>query len=671
MQTLISPEDELARMTKRLRREIKARMEAELIAENGLRELYQRQQELTLLETITAAANEASQFNEVLKIALNAICRYTKWPLGHALQVSGMGVEAKAVSANVWRQANKERYEPFQLASSSRAFGYGEGLPGRILESGQPAWIMNVGNDENFPRTRAARECGLHAALAFPVLIGNEVVAILEFFAEESLPPDADLLRVMRQIGIQLGRVLERQRAQEQLVHDALHDPLTRLANRALFLDRLHSMLSRTRRNPRYQFAVLFIDLDRFKMVNDSLGHLAGDQLLIQVAERLRTCLRSADAVSHLPPGALATRLSGDEQLARLGGDEFAIALDDIGDASAPIRVAERIQCELVAPFTIENQTVYMSASVGIALSSTGYQVVEDILRDADIAMYRAKTLGRMRWEVFDQAMHDQAMSNLQLEADLHRAVRESEFRLHYQPIVSLADGRIRGFEALLRWTRPRRGLIGPAEFIARAEETGLIAPIGEWVLEEACRQLKTWQTTFPGEPALTMSVNLSARQLHQPDLIERISAAVEQSGILPGTLKLELTESVAMQEVEHNRALFEELKRRGISLSLDDFGTGYSSLSQLTLLPFDTLKVDRSFVSRIDREPDRHNITKILIALARTLGLTLIAEGAETEGEIKLLKKLECEYVQGFYFHRPMEAESIEKLLRSRRSVH
>lgn len=657
-------EAELARLHKRLKREARARQEAESIAEQGLRELYQRQQEIELLEAIAVAANGATDVDEVMAFAVREICSYTQWPVGHVLYASHQKSPSCMVSANIWHCSNAQRFATFQVLSKELEFGTGVGLPGRILQSSKPAWIMDVRTDPDFPRASQARLVGLKAAFGFPVLVGTEVVRVLEFFSEESLSPDERLLKIMGQIGTQLGRVIERQRARERLLHHAFHDPLTQLANRALFLDRLQVSLSRVKRNRNYQFAVLFLDLDRFKVMNDSLGHLAGDQLLVQVAQRLRDCLRSTDVVAYLKARDENERWAWEECIARLGGDEFTIILDDIRDATAPIRVAERIQHELSMPFDIAGQAVYSTVSIGITLSSTGYDVEEDILRDADLAMYRAKTLGRSRWVLFDQVMHDQAVACLQLEADLHRAVYEQEFGLFYQPIMSLEDGLVRGFEALIRWAHPHRGLVPPTEFIGLAEEIGLIRDIGDWVLQEACLQLSEWQRAFPSEPPLSMSVNISARQLNQANLVGRVAEIVRSSGIAPGSLKLELTESVVMNDAERSCQLFQELKGLGIQLSLDDFGTGYSSLSYLRRLPLDVLKVDRSFVSHMDMDEEKQNITQIIVLLARTLGLTVIAEGAETEGEVNQLRELGCDYVQGYYFHRPMPADSARQVL-------
>ncbi|HSP06734.1 MAG TPA: PAS domain S-box protein, partial [Acidobacteriota bacterium] len=376
--------------------------------------------------------------------------------------------------------------------------------------------------------------------------------------------------------------ITERKLAEEQLLHDAFHDALTNLSNRALFMDRLAGAVARARRREDYLFAVLFLDVDRFKVVNDSLGHLAGDQLLVTMARRLETCLRPGDTV------------------ARLGGDEFAVLLEDISDVSDSIRVAERIQRELEQPFILGGNEVFASASVGIAPATSIYERAEDVLRDADTAMYRAKALGKARHQVFDRTMHARAVALLQLETDLRKAIEREEFRLYYQPIVEFSTGRIEGFEALIRWMHPERNIIAPSEFIPVAEENGLIIPIGRWAIREACQQLKKWQTQFPDVPPLSVSVNISGKQLSRPDLIDEIKTVLTETAIDPSTLKLEITESVIMENAEYAVEMLLQLRALNVQLNVDDFGTGYSSLSYLHRFPVNTLKIDRSFVSRI-----------------------------------------------------------------------
>jgi predicted signal transduction protein with EAL and GGDEF domain len=447
------------------------------------------------------------------------------------------------------------------------------------------------------------------------------------------------------------------------LIHDAFHDALTNLPNRALFLERLENAVRRALRNPRFRFAVLFLDVDRFKVVNDSLGHPAGDQLIVKIAQRLTTCLRRTDMVAR-PQGGVPAGAAGTDTVARLGGDEFTLLLEDIRDVSDAIRVAERIERELVVPFAVAGQEVFVSASIGIASSVTGYTVAQDILRDADIAMYRAKAQGKARWEVFDQHMHASAVARLHLETELRRAIERNEFRLHYQPIVSLTDGSIRGFEALVRWQHPERGLLPPQEFIAVAEETGLILFLGKWVLHEACRQARAWQEQFPRTPPLTMSVNVSAKQFTQDNMLDQIAETVRATNVARDTLKLELTESVAMEDPERTRRLLLDLKDMGVHLSIDDFGTGYSSLSYLRRFPVDTLKIDRSFVMHMERNEENREIVRTIIGLARNLGMEVIAEGAETPEQVTALRDLSCQYGQGYFFSRPTDPAAAEKLL-------
>jgi diguanylate cyclase (GGDEF)-like protein len=464
------------------------------------------------------------------------------------------------------------------------------------------------------------------------------------------------MLRLMSQIGTQLGRVIERRRAQDQLVHDALHDPLTQLGNRKLFLNQLGHFLQRAQRTPGYQFAVLFVDLDRFKSINDGLGHQAGDQLIVAAARRLGACLREGDLVArdHAPETGHA--------VARLGGDEFTILLDDIASTQAAVVVAERLMAALSEPFELDGQQVFITASVGIALSASGYTDVQDVLRDADIAMYHAKQNGRARWMIFDQAMQQAALRRLQVEAELRAALPAAQLFLCYQPIVSPRDGIIRGFEALVRWRHPERGLVAPIEFIPIAEEVGLIGQIGEWVLQTACRQLHAWQQQCAQR--LTMSVNVSAVQFTDGSLVDQVTRVLAQTGICPGSLKLELTESAVMADPEHALAMFQQLKALGVGISLDDFGTGYSSLSHLRRLPIDTLKIDRSFVSQMDRDSEKRQIAELVIMLARVLGLDVVAEGAETEAEVALLRDMGSDFVQGYYYFKPLEAESARQAL-------
>jgi len=440
--------------------------------------------------------------------------------------------------------------------------------------------------------------------------------------------------------------ITERKHAEQQLVHDAMHDALTGLPNRALFTDRLGRSQERARRHEGTSFAVLFLDLDRFKVINDSLGHQAGDQMLEEVARRLVQATRAEDTV------------------ARLGGDEFAVLVEEVPRLAVASHVAQRLQEALSAPMTVRGQEVFPSASIGIALYKPSYNQPGELLRDADIAMYRAKSLGRNRHEVFDTELHQQAVALLQLESDLRRAVRENEFRLVYQPILSLDGSRLHGLEALLRWQHPTRGLLAPGEFIQVAEETGAIVSIGAWVLREATLQARAWQRAYPGPEPLTMSVNVSSRQFAHPDLPRQVEGALAESGLDPSCLTLEITESVLIDNPLAAKKLLDRFSALGIRLALDDFGTGYSALSYLHRFPFHTLKIDRSFITGINNQGKDPAIVRAIVALADSLGMDAVAEGVETQAEEDLLRQLRCKYVQGFRYARPMNPEAIEAWL-------
>ncbi len=464
--------------------------------------------------------------------------------------------------------------------------------------------------------------------------------------------------------------ITERKRAEELLAHNAFHDGLTSLPNRALFIDRLQHALTLSKRHANYKFAVLLIDIDEFKIVNDSLGHSAGDELLIQIGQRLKDSVRRVDTVSR-PRISSAPNWPNrdDDTLARLGGDEFTILLDDIRDPIEAVRVAERVQAELAAPFAINQQEIVISASIGIASSTSPHTQAEDLLRDADIAMYRAKRSGKARCEVSDPAMHANALKRLKLETDLRKALDLGEFRVFYQPIVSLQTGKITGFEALTRWQRPE-GIVPPAEFIAVAEEIGLIIPMNRQLRLEACQRLQAWQAEFPANPPLTMSVNITPREFAQPDLASEIGTALKHIGFDPACLQLEIIETIAMGDAEKSGLVLAQLKALGVRLSIDDFGTGYSSLSRLRRIPVDTLKIDRAFIMHMDTDPESHEIVRTIIMLAHNLRLKVVAEGTETEEHIRLLKQLNCEMAQGYSYSRPADDQAMLKLLAANRNA-
>lgn len=451
--------------------------------------------------------------------------------------------------------------------------------------------------------------------------------------------------RAYRMAGSQTD-ITERKMAEAQLIYDAFHDALTGLPNRALFFDRLSHVMRSRKRHPDTIYAVLFLDMNRFKVVNDSMGHMAGDQLLVAVSQRLLKCLRAGDT------------------LARLGGDEFAILLENIRDVSDATEISDRIQGEFRGPFMLGEREVFSTASIGIAISSDDYERPEQVLRDADIAMYQAKAVGTPSYAIFTPTMYTRTLERMELETDLRRAVERMDFIMHYQPIIDLDINRIAGFEALIRWRHPQRGLIYPLQFIPLAEETGLIVPIGQWIIEECCSQLKRWQDKYETDPPLRVSVNISTKQLSQADLIVKISNVLRTTGIDPRCLALEITESIIMENSEAANEMMLQLKEMGVHIHIDDFGTGYSSLSYIHRFPANALKIDRSFVNKMSSSKEKMEIIRTIITLAHSLDMNVIAEGVELDDQLSQFKELKCRYGQGFLFAKPMCAEDIDSFI-------
>jgi diguanylate cyclase (GGDEF)-like protein/PAS domain S-box-containing protein len=439
--------------------------------------------------------------------------------------------------------------------------------------------------------------------------------------------------------------VTQRKRAEEQLRYQALHDLLTELPNRRLFVDRLQQALRRTRRRPEHQVAVLFMDLYNFKVINDSVGHETGDKLLVSVAERLRNLLRLED------------------MLTRFGGDEFTVLMEDIEDPADAMRVAERIVEGFREPFVLDGQEFFAAASIGIAYGSASTTDSEELLRNADVAMYRAKERGPLGYEVFNQNMHLQVVERLELENDIRRAFLAEEFVVHYQPIVDLRISEVQGVEALVRWNHPKRGLLDAEEFVPVAEEIGLIVPMGEVVLEEACRRAVRWQEEHPILSPLQMNVNVSAKQLQRPDLITTVEGVLKRTGLDPARLTLDVTETVYVKVLEGNTAALNDLRRLGVKISIDDFGVGYSSLAYLKRLPADILKLDKSFLEGLGEDLEDTAIVRMVIDLAHTLGIEVIAEGVDSEA-VTILKEMGCGLAQGFFFSEPLPPEEVPRFL-------
>jgi diguanylate cyclase (GGDEF)-like protein/PAS domain S-box-containing protein len=509
-------------------------------------------------------------------------------------------------------------------------------------------WIDRIHPDDRppFRRHLAAHLGGASEQLEFEHRMRNAAGEYLWVLARGVAVRD-ESGKPYRMAGSQTD-ITARKRAEHQLQHDALHDGLTGLANRVLFIDRLACAVADVQRRAAPHFSVIFFDLDRFKNVNDSLGHTVGDKLLLGIARRLEHFLRPGDTV------------------ARLGGDEFAILVHRVEGASGAIHVADRIQDILSMNFSIDGHDVMVTASIGIAHSSTGYTNPEEILRDADIAMYRAKAEGKARYEIFDRDMHQSAVALLTLETELRRSVQRGDFLMNYQPIVSLGHGRIVGFEGLVRWQHPERGIVMPANFIAIAEETGLIVPLGWWVLRESCKQTRLWQNQFPSDPPLWISVHMSGKLFRKPDMVDHLLGILEEAGLDPSNLRIEVTENVVMDHAELAIRNLMELRALGIQLSIDDFGTGYSSLSYLQRFHYDELKIDRSFVSQLGKPGESRAIVETILNLANNLGIGVVAEGIETADQVDRLRQMKCPHGQGYWFSRPLTVSAAEELIAS-----
>ncbi len=465
------------------------------------------------------------------------------------------------------------------------------------------------------------------------------------WFLLGGVPITDDNGKIVGSMGVHTN-ITELKHTEEQLRFNALHDALTGLPNRHLLIEHLQKSLNRIERHPDESFAVLFLDLNLFKIINDSLGHIEGDNLLIMISQRLKECLRLNDIV------------------ARFGGDEFTILLDSIDGMCDVLHVVDRIKETLKKPFNLSGRDIFISTSIGVVLSDPKYKQPEEILRDADIAMYRSKLSGKSDYEIFNQQMHDKANLRLQLETELRLALKNNELAVHYQPIIELATNKIVGFEALIRWIHPTRGLVSPFNFIPIAEESGLIIPIGEWILRESCRQARQWQLQNPLHHNLSISVNLSCKQFEESNLVEKVEQILRETDLRAECLRLEITESHLMQKYDNAFETVNQLRNLGVKISIDDFGTGYSNLSYLHQMPVNFLKIDRSFINGMEENNENYEIVRTILALANNLGFDVIAEGIETENQAETLKLLNCEYGQGYFFSKPVTAENAENLI-------
>jgi diguanylate cyclase (GGDEF)-like protein/PAS domain S-box-containing protein len=636
-------------------------LDIEMPGINGLEGLRMIRELRSPLELPVIMVTARSQSEDIVKALSMGASDYVTKPIDFAVALARISTQLSHKQAQEGLKESEERYAlaargvndglwDWNLATNSIYFserwkamlGYREG---EILDTPEE-WFERIHESD---RQRVKDEIAAHQMGLTP-----------HFESEHRARHKDGTIRWMLSRGVSIadstGKPVRMAGSQTDITEGKVSDPLTNLPNRLLFLDRLERSMNHLKRNPGRSLAVLFLDLDGFKVINDSMGHFIGDQLLLAVSRRLESCLRKSDTVARFGQPQFT--------LARMGGDEFTVLLDEMKDAGDASLAAERIMKELSPPFLISGKEIFTSASIGIALNNPDYQDAEDIMRDADTAMYRAKSQGKSQYVIFDADMRANVMARLELETDLRRAMERGEFQNVYQPIIRLENGEVSGFEALLRWNHPTLGLINPEKFIPLAEETGLIRELGWWNLREACQQLGKWNAKRDPDCELAMNVNLSIKQFMDPNLVENIGSLLTELGVPPKLLKLEITESTVMEDPVAAVKLLTRLKDLGVRLAIDDFGTGYSSLSYLHRFPLDTLKIDRSFISGISNGVDGMEIARTVMPLANNLSLDVVAEGVETAKQAEEVKILKCKYAQGFYFSRPLSPKEAEAII-------
>jgi len=594
---------------------------------------------------VTRVLAEAETLAEAIPDIIRIICETLGWHCGARWTVDH---DAKLLRCGENWGIDTPEIQEFIAANTKRTLDpedkRGQGFARRVYNTGQPVWVTDVTKESSVKRSAMVVKAGLHGAFGFPLLLGDEVLGVMEFFHRDVREPDETLMRIAHSIGNQIGQFIARRQAEERVRHLAHYDELTGLANRNMFSQILDHALAQARRSGK-PLATLFIDLDRFKNINDTLGHEAGDHVLKDVAQRLRECLRDNDTVG------------------RLGGDEFVVMIEDLPQLVYVATVAQKIIDAVAKPFLLNQQDFHLTASIGISTYPADGEDMQSLLKNADIAMYRAKEQGRNNYQFYSAQMNVHSVERLALESSLRGALERKEFVLHYQPKIDIASGRVTGMEALIRWQRPGMGMIPPMQFIPLAEETGLIVPIGAWVLRTACAQARTWHDQ--GLPSLRVSVNLSARQFNHEHLLQDVERVLKETGLDGNFLELEITESMVMSDPERAVKLLHKLKKMGISISIDDFGTGYSSLSYLKRFPIDCVKIDRSFIKDLPGDDDDAAIAQAIIALAHGLKLGVVAEGAETAAQMDFLRAHRCDEVQGYYFAKPMPAHEFDDWMR------
>ncbi len=615
-------------------------------------QFYQRKQieaRQAMEHVVTRLLAESGTFDEAMPKIIQTICETLGWDYGGYWSLDEQKQVFRCTETWITPSLNAAEFVGLTLEITNASGTGGAGVIRRVLASAEPIWVADVTQDTGFWRGAIAAKIGLRSAFAFPILIGREIIGVMEFFSHNIRQPDEILIETARSIGIQIGQFRQRKQAEERIQYLAYYDGLTGLPNRTLFSQRLNHALAQAQRYKK-ALAVLFIDLDRFKNINDTLGHEAGDSLLQEMAKRLADCLRESDTV------------------ARLGGDEFVVLLEEVADPKYAANVARKIIAAALNPFLLKGGEYHITASIGISTYPDDGEDEQTLMKHADIAMYLAKDHGKNNYQFYSAQINAHSFERLALESSLRHALERNEFLLHYQPKIDMKTGDFTGMEALIRWQHPDLGMVSPALFIPLAEETGLIVPIGRWVLKTACAQNKAWQEQ--GLPRLRISVNLSARQFTEENLVQDVARVLEETGLEPELLELEITESMVMYNPDQAVKLLSELKAMGLYVAIDDFGIGYSSLSQLKRFPIDTIKVDRSFIKDLMENRDDAAITEAIIAMGKSLNLNVIAEGVETSEQVNFLRDHQCDEMQGYYFSKPIPENEFADLLREHKSL-
>jgi diguanylate cyclase (GGDEF)-like protein/PAS domain S-box-containing protein len=597
---------------------------------------------------ITALLADAKSVEEVMPEVIHTLCDGLGWVAGarrvvpNQREMPGHGESwcIPVPEIESFMQYSAQRVDP-----PSDAYG---GLLGRVAATGKPVWVSDLSHEPAFARGAPALAAGLRSAFAFPVMVGGEFYGVIELFGREVRPRDNEIVNISTEIGSQIGQFIARKQAESHLTFFANHDALTGLPNRAMFNQRLTQALARAQRFGK-MVAIQFVDLDHFKEINDTLGHDAGDRLLKQLAVRLRDCLREGDTVG------------------RQGGDEFVVLIEDVADPSQVTQVVQKIIDTVARPYLLAGKEQKVTASIGISIYPDDGHDQQTLLKNADIAMYRAKEQGRNNFQFYSAEMNLHSFERLALETSLRRAVERREFLLHYQPRVDMKSGRITGVEVLVRWQHPDLGIVLPAQFVPLAQETGLIAPIGEWVLRTACAEARSW--TQRGLPPLRVAMNLSALEFARDGLAATVAQVLRETGLDPGLLEFEITESTIMHNADRAADILRQLEQLGVRVAIDDFGTGYSSLSYLKRFPISSVKIDHSFILQIPHDADDSAITRAVIAMAHNLHLKVVAEGVETAEQYHFLQEHHCDEMQGYYYSKPVDAATLALLLGDGRS--